>query len=190
MNAMQNSPHYAYFSEISALLSNMVAVCMDSSSNLCPVIRQTCLACSLAFGLPNMLPAIQRKRYDPLSLPCALDSSTMELLVQFYGAFKEESHSLQRVIKDIFDGASPEVRPLVVTYLSVSVEAFNSRITRKAPQQQQCRFSTMYAFAVVRGCCQSTFGNFGSTFSHSVKWRTSGIISLQFTTCWWNYCFC
>ncbi|KAL5967770.1 hypothetical protein TSMEX_004468, partial [Taenia solium] len=117
MSAMQNSPHYAYFSEISALLSNMVAVCMDSSSNLCPIISQTCLACSLSFGLPNKLPTIKPKQYYPLSSPCALDSSTMELLVQFYSAFKEENPSLQRIIKDVADGASPELKRLILGLL-------------------------------------------------------------------------
>uniref|UniRef100_A0A0R3WFE8 tRNA (32-2'-O)-methyltransferase regulator THADA n=1 Tax=Taenia asiatica TaxID=60517 RepID=A0A0R3WFE8_TAEAS len=123
MSAMQNSPHYAYFSEISALLSNMVAVCMDSSSNLCPIISQTCLACSLSFGLPNKLPAIKPKQYYPLLSPCALDSSTMELLVQFYSTFKGENPSLQRIIKDVVDGASPELKRLI---LGLLVKRLNS----------------------------------------------------------------
>ncbi|EUB58700.1 Thyroid adenoma-associated protein [Echinococcus granulosus] len=117
MDAMQNSPHYAYLSEISALLSNMVAVCIDSTSNLCPIIIQTCLACGLTFGLSNMFPVIKLKRCHPSSSPCALDSSTMELLIQLCNTFKKEDPSLQSVIKDVIDVASPELKRVALGLL-------------------------------------------------------------------------
>ncbi|VDM31987.1 unnamed protein product [Hydatigera taeniaeformis] len=116
-DAMQNSPHHAYLSEISALLSDMIAVCMDSSTNLCPIIKQTCLACGLSFGLPAMVASIKPKRYRPLSAPCALDSSAMELLVQLCSAFKDGHSSLQRIVKDVFDGTSPELKRITLGLL-------------------------------------------------------------------------
>ncbi|KAL5109916.1 hypothetical protein TcWFU_002228 [Taenia crassiceps] len=129
MDAMQNSPHYAYFSEISALLSNMVGLCMDSSSNLCLIIRQTCLACGLAFGLPTTLPAIKRKRCYPLWSPCTLDLSTMELLVQFRSAFKGNP-SLQVIIKNVADDASPELKRLILGLLVRRLNSNNDDFPR------------------------------------------------------------
>ncbi|VUZ45198.1 unnamed protein product, partial [Hymenolepis diminuta] len=83
---LQNSPHFEYLNGMSTLLSEMASECFDSSLNLCPIIRQTCLACVVAFGSSSGKLNAKGSSNNVLAVPSSLDVSTMELLVQLQDA--------------------------------------------------------------------------------------------------------
>ncbi|KAM3181824.1 hypothetical protein ACTXT7_013606 [Hymenolepis weldensis] len=114
---LQNRPHFEYLNGMSILLSEMASECLDSSSNLCPIIRQTCLACVVAFGSSNGKLNAKGTSNNVLAVPSSLDVSTMELLVQLQDVLKDKDSSLEVLVKDVLNGSNPELKRLTLGLL-------------------------------------------------------------------------
>ncbi|VDO00525.1 unnamed protein product [Rodentolepis nana] len=114
---LQNMPHLEYLNTISTLLSKMASECFNSSSNICPIIRQTCLACIVAFGSSNNKTNAKWALSNVLEVPSSLDVASMELLIQLQDAFNSKHTSLEFLVKDVLNGNNPELKRLILGLL-------------------------------------------------------------------------
>ncbi|KAM7532801.1 hypothetical protein Aperf_G00000128958 [Anoplocephala perfoliata] len=125
-SALQNGPHSKHLTGITVILSQLASTCFDPSSNLCPIIRQTCLACYLAFSPSTALPFAKIRSHDAPSSPGALDVATTELLVHLQDAFKNKNLSLDVLVKQVLSGSNLELKRLtlglLVMYINGNVD--------------------------------------------------------------------
>ena len=101
---------------IPSLISTITVACINPSSNFCPILCQTCLACFLACGQLNELPGGKIELRYALQSPRPLDLSAINLLTQLYSVLSLKSLPLDSIIGDVLRNAPPEVMHLPIAH--------------------------------------------------------------------------
>ncbi|VDD75319.1 unnamed protein product [Mesocestoides corti] len=133
-NAIENSPYRECLDESSSILSALASLCLKSPPNrFCPLVRQACLACFIAFDSPETLPIGQTELLaSHSSSPGALDVSSMALLVKFQGTLKSHNPTLREFMQDSLIGSNAELK-------RVALGLVVKHITDKSTDLLKCR---------------------------------------------------